>query len=191
MCVSRADAGRGPELPFVVDRYFSLTGGIGDAAFVGAVRGEALCDRERPSDAKGHCYHFEYTPRRPQVPGTASYAALYFQYPDGNWGSEPGLRVESGAKRAVFYAAGKEGGEIVTFRAGGIRDASLPCADAFSRELTVRLTRDFERYEIDLDGLSYDLVISPFSWKISEVLFSEDQEDVEPIGFYLDDVRWE
>jgi hypothetical protein len=116
---------------------------------------------------------------------------LFFQYPISNWGGQAGLAIEPGATRVTFLAAGWEGGEIVTFSAGGIRDSSgtLGCFDEFSRSVTVRLSTEFQRYEIALDDVSYTRVISAFSWKISKVLFSGDTP--EPIAFYLDDIRWE
>lgn len=175
-------------LPLVIDDYFAPSGWAGDAAAGGLAVPE--CDRDRESGAEGNCHLFEYTPVPPAIPGSASWAGVFFQYPEGNWGEYAGLPIAPGAQRVSFLAAGAAGGEIVTFRAGGIGDPIAgTCADEFSRDLTVRLSQDFQRYEIDLQDASYSRVISPFSWKISKVLFSG--ESPETISFYLDDLRWE
>jgi hypothetical protein len=176
-------------LPLVIDDYFAPSGWAGDAAAGGLQVPD--CDRDREAGAAGNCHRFDYTPLPAAVPGSASWAGVFFQYPDGNWGARAGLPIEPGARRVSFLAAGATGGEIVTFRAGGIGDASgaLACADEFSRDITVRLSDDFQRYEIDLAGAPYTHVISAFSWKISKVLFSG--ETPETISFYLDDLRWE
>lgn len=176
-------------LPLVIDDYFAPSGWAGDAASGGLQMPD--CDRAREPGAAGNCHRFDYTPIPASVPGSASWAGVFFQYPDGNWGSQAGLPLEPGAQRVSFLAAGATGGEIVTFRAGGIGDASgaLACADEFSRDITVRLGNQFQRYEIDLDGAPYTRVISAFSWKISKVLFSG--EPPQTISFYLDDLVWE
>jgi len=188
-CNVPADGGAPIALPLVVDSYFAPSGWAGDAA-VGALTVPA-CDRDREPGAQGLCHKFEYTPIPSTIPGSASWAGVFFQYPNSNWGAVPGLLIESGALRVTFVAAGSNGGEIVTFRAGGIDDASgvLGCSDQFSRDLTVRLSTEFQRYEIDLGAVQYSRVISAFSWKVSRVLFSG--ETPAPISFYIDDIRWE
>lgn len=175
-------------LPVVIDDYFAPSGWAGDAASGGLAVPE--CDRDREPGAEGNCHLFEYTPMPPAIPGSASWAGVFFQYPEGNWGEYAGLSIAPGAQRVSFLAAGASGGEIVTFRAGGIGDPNAgTCADEFDRDVTVRLSQDFQRYEIDLQDAPYSRVISPFSWKISKVLFSG--ESPETISFYLDDLHWE
>lgn len=189
-CILSADAAAPVALPMVVDAYFVPSGGAGDAAS-GALMTQPDCLLPRAVGAQGSCYTFRYTPLPPAMVGEASWAGLFFQYPVSNWGSQPGLAVAEGAQRVTFLAAGANGGEIVTFRAGGIRDSTgaLGCFDEFTREISVRLTPNFERYEIDLHDVSYSRVLSAFSWKVSRVLFSG--EAATPIVFYLDDLRWE
>jgi hypothetical protein len=185
-----SDAGVPTALPIIVDQYFVPSGYAGDAA-QGALNTQTQCALMRQPGAQGNCYTFSYTPLPATVPGGASWAGLFFQYPVSNWGGQPGRWIEPGAKRVTFLAAGAQGGEIVTFRAGGVRDpaGALGCADDFTVEMTVRLTTDFQRYEIDLQDVSYTRVISAFSWKISRVLFSG--QTPQPVSFSLDDVRWE
>jgi hypothetical protein len=175
-------------LPFPVDSYFAPSGWAGDAANGGLVM--PACDRDRDPAAVGTCHLFEYTPIPAATAGSASWAGVFFQYPVSNWGAQTGLPIEPGARRVSFLAAGATGGEIVTFRAGGIGDpVAGTCADEFDRDITVRLTDEFERYEIDISDVQYTRVISAFSWKISKVLFTG--QTPEPISFYLDDLKWE
>jgi hypothetical protein len=188
-CVVPASEPPARPLPLIVDSYFAASGWAGDAANGGLA--VPPCDRDREPGVVGNCYLFEYTPIAAATPGSASWAGVFFQYPVSNWGAQSGLPIQPGAERVSFLAAGAAGGEIVTFRAGGIGDpVNAPaCADEFSRDITVRLTPDFERYEIDLTDVQYTRVLSAFSWKISKVLFSNQTPD--PISFYLDDLHWE
>src|SRR5882762_4772799 len=52
-------------------------------------------------------------------PASKKWAGVYWQYSDGNWGDEPGYAIV-GAKKMVFWARGDRGGELVSFKVGGI-----------------------------------------------------------------------
>jgi hypothetical protein len=103
----------------------------------------------------------------------------------------PGRKVELGAKLVTFWAKVGAGSVDVGFRAGGannwegVTDASLPYKDDFGVALEVTLTSDYQKLEIDLSGVSYESVVSPFGWSIVS------QGNPEPVQLFIADVRWE
>lgn len=183
-------------LPFLVDDYFVPNGCFGDDNCQGGVIDidDRACG-DRPASAQGSCRRYEYRPLSADAPGYQGYLGILFQdvAPDGEngIGRVPGLPVEPGAKRVVFWARVGSGSVDVAFRAGGannwegMTDDELPYKDDFGVPWDVTLTTELQRIEIDLTDVTYDTVVSPFGWAI----VSEGRTD--PIELYIDDPRWE
>jgi hypothetical protein len=106
------------------------------------------------------CTRIEYDPLRQNDEG---WAAIAYQYPENNWGTQPGMYDLSGATELTFWARGERGGEEVEFKLGGInrrpyhsdRDPAgnpMPYQDSCDSLSTglVRLTTGWQRYLIDL-----------------------------------------
>lgn len=113
-------------------------------------------------------------------PGSKGWAGVYWQYPDGNWGDQPGRELK-GAKSLEFWARGEKGGELVSFKVGGINGKKYK--DSLESSLgPIELTTEWKRFEIDLGGADTSSVIGAFAWTASK--------DGNPGGltFYLDDV---
>ncbi len=186
-CAAGADTeppGLGPpELPLAVSSVFAPSGYMGDGAGGTAVVADTECTA-RPSGARGDCYRFTYTA------GPMLWSGVYWQYPPNNWGAAEGMAMPAGASHVAFYAAGAAGGEILTIKIGGIRDATLPFSDTMSAQGTFTLTTEMTRYTVDLGGQPYDKVIGGFSWATA---YPEgtDPATAAPIMFFLDDVVWE
>ena len=183
-------------LPFLVDDYFVPNGCFGDANCGGNLLDiDSRACRNRVPTAQSVCRRFRYTPLPMAAPGWAGYLGLLFQDvgPGGEVeiGRVAGLPVEPGAKRVTFWAAVGSGTLKASFRAGGANnwegktDPSLPYKDDFGVEVIVTLDARFQQIEIDLTGISYDDVVSPFGWSISS------NGRVEPIDLFIDDLRWE
>src|ERR1039458_10154046 len=107
-----------------------------------------------------------------EYPGPCKWAGLYWQNPPNNWGltlawNHAGFNL-SKANRLTFWA-----------RAEGA--ARLD----FARMITARLTPEWKRFEIDLQGARLDYIIGGFCW-VAEREFN-------PRGatFYLDEIRFE
>jgi hypothetical protein len=168
--------------PFDVTLYFRPSGWMGDGEkgtrYVQLNTGFTNCNRS--DDTDGICIQINYQPD----PHGKGWAGIYWQYPDGNWGDQPGRRI-AGAQRIVFWAKGERGGEIVEFKAGGINDPNKPYQDSFEVARRIRLNREWSRYEIPLSGQDLSHVIGAFAWVASR--------DANPGGvtFYLDDIRYE
>lgn len=183
-------------LPFVVDDYFLPNGCFGDAdCSSGVINIDSRACRTRPGTSQGVCRRYRYTPLTADDPLYKGYLGILFQDvgPNGTGeiGMVPGLSVQPGATRVVFWASAGEEGLPVSFRAGGannwdgVSNANLPYRDSFGVGLDVMLDVEPRQLEIDLTGVSYDTVVSPFGWAI------EAEGRTEPIDLFIDDVRWE
>ena len=169
-------------LPVTVSDYYIPGGYMGDGSLPGTAITISLmnCKQPRPSGASGDCYRTTYTP------GSLGWAGVYWQYPERNWGASPGKRIEAGASKVTFYAAGLNGGETLDFLAGGIDDVHLLYRDAFKVTKHVTLTTTLTHYEIDISGRTYDAgVIGAFAWTF------DTHGSRTPMEFYLDTIRWE
>jgi hypothetical protein len=166
--------------PFQVTKYFSAAGWMSDGARATVVLqfDENYTGRPRPGDTDGRCIRISWTPRG------SSWAGLYWQWPKGNWGSQPGRSVVGGTK-VTFWAVGETGLEAVEFRAGGLRTAGGAYHDSFGVVRGLRLSTSWRQYEISLRGQNLTSVIGAFAWIL--------HRDGNPatVTFYLDDIRYE
>ena len=143
------------------------------------------CPLPRPEGAQGECYTFTINPLR-GYPGAQGWGGLLWQFPEQNWGAEPGRLISPGATEVSFYAGGDKGGEIVTFKVGGTHDPALPNADTLDLPLPVTLSAGpLQHYTISLADQAYSEVIAGFGW----VMDVPTDSDV-PIIFHVDDLRW-
>jgi hypothetical protein len=98
-------------------------------------------------------------------PPSNKWAGVVWQYPDGNWGDEPG-RTIVGAKKLVFWARGERGGELVSFKVGGNNKKKYK--DSLDKSLgPIKLTTEWHPYEIDLGDADTSSVIGAFAWSAS------------------------
>lgn len=186
------------QLPFLVEDYFVPSGCFGDAncsSEVLTVDGHG-CSDERPS-AQGVCRRYSYRPLAVGTPGALGYLGILFQGvnpldpSEVEIGRVPGRPIAAGARRVTFSARVAGEPVLVTFRAGGannwegMTDPDLPYTDSFGVREPVTLTKAFQRVQIDLSGVTYDSVVSPFGWAI------EPEGSIDPIDLDIDDVRWE
>jgi hypothetical protein len=187
-----SDASGGPQLalPFAVDSYFRPTGYMGDGITPGPLVVQTSgCKLPRPAGAKGNCYKITYKPLPPEA-GPA-WSGLYWQYPDNNWGAMPGKRIAQGATKVSFYAASETGGDVVTFRVGGIQNAGAAHQDSLKVDLVQTLGTTLTQYSVNITGETYDEVLGPFAWVITTYDAAKGAAAATPIVFYLDDIRWE
>lgn len=125
------------------------------------------------------CVKVVYTPGKP------GWAGIYWQNRENNWCRWPGLNLTGrGLTRVSFRARGERGGELIEFKAGGIRDCA-PYRDLFEVRRTVRLTRTWTSYTLDLRGKSLASVLGLFAW------IATTGNNPSGATFYLDDMRYE
>jgi len=183
-------------LPFLVDDYFVPNGCFGDDNCQGdVIQIDSRACQDPPATVQGVCRRYTYRPLSSVAPGFQGFLGILFQDvgPGGvsDIGQVPGLPVQPGAKRAVFWAKVGTGPVDVGFRVGGDNnwegktDPRLPYKDSFGVPLDVTLTKDFQQFSIDLTGVTYTDVVSPFGWSITS------QGGTDPVDLYIADVRWE
>ena len=164
--------------PFEVSGYFYPSGWMGDGE-----KGEAYIQLNDQWKENSHsaptCIRITYHPNK------KGWAGIYWQYPDGNWGDSPGRRI-NGAKRLTFWARGEKGGELVTFKAGGINAAGKKYRDSFEMVIgPVELKKEWQKHEIDLAGADLSSVLGAFAWSANR------SGNPDGLTFYIDDIRYE
>lgn len=145
------------KLPFYLDTQFIPSGWMGDGK-----QGTTYVSLSSVSvDFNGTgkvVTKFEYRP------GPEGWAGVYWQYPDGNWGDEPGKSL-IGAKEITFWARGENGDEIVEFKAGGISGKQYE--DTLDVSLgKIQLSTDWQKYVINLSDQDLSNVVGAFACNI-------------------------
>ena len=174
-------------LPFAVDDHFVPSGFMGREDPGGAKEVEGIvftpdvCP-ERPEGAEGTCHEVTYTPQALDSEVNSTWAGVFWQSSDKNWGELQGNAVEPGATKIVF-TAWAEAPLDIQFLAGGIGDLSSEYQDTFKVTSDVSLTTELQEFELDLSNSSYQYVIGGFGWVI-------EASSTDPIVFYIDDIRW-
>lgn len=179
---AKVAAGGGPpplKAPFAVSGYFYPSGFMGEDT--DHIRDHIKLNAQWTTNCHPDptCLKFQF------VPGGISWAGVYWQSPANNWGDQPGKNIE-GARKLLFWARGESGGELVSFRVGGIQGKKYQDSLNVSMEPSpVKLTDHWQQYEIDLKGAETNSVIGAFSWSIAT--------DGNPQGasFYLDGIKFE
>ncbi len=83
--------------------------------------------------------------------------------------------------RLIFWARGDQGGETIEFKVGAVDVSPIP-----GRSLgKVTLTSEWQRYEIDLQGMDMTNAIGLFAW------VAADLDNPQGAIFYLDDIQYE
>ena len=115
---------------------------------------------------------------------STGWAGIYWLEPANNWGDVKGGFNLTGAHKLVFWARGEKGGEVVTFKMGGVgMGHKYPDSDGASSEPIV-LTKDWKEYSIDLTGKDLSHIIGGFAW------IGTAKENQSNITFYLRDIYY-
>jgi hypothetical protein len=164
--------GSGPALPLVVDDYYAASGYMGDGE-TGGITDSPMCD-VRAGDKRGLCHKLTWKP------GAKAWAGVYWQYPDGNWGTTPGLSLPAGATQISFWAWGAKGGEKIDFFAG------MDKVDGFHAETgDIVLTTTPTHYVVNLSKVTYSAVVGAFGWSTGT------SDGMSPVVFSIDDIEWQ
>ncbi|NQT90772.1 MAG: FecR domain-containing protein [Candidatus Omnitrophica bacterium] len=157
------------------ENHYSPSGWVGD---YDAIR--RMSWGKDPHSGKT-CLRFRYTGRMSQGAG---WVGVYWQNPVNNWGDVKGGYNMKGARKLVFWARGKNGGEtIVRFGMGGIGGIYPDSAKA---EIgPVVLEKEWKQYAIDLSGKDLSYISSGFYW------MTDKTTNPDGVIFYLDDIQYE
>ena len=167
------------EYPIPLESLYEPSGWMGDGALYVSFDQHHRGVR-RPGDHDRSVMRISYSP------GSAGWTALYWQWPEGNWGETQGRSLS--AERVTFSARGELGGELVAFNVGGIgRDGELPFRDKVDRSSGgIFLENEWKQYEIDLRDQDLSSLVGGFAWTIQSR-----GNVVHPVTFYLDNVQFE
>jgi hypothetical protein len=115
------------------------------------------------------------------IPAGHDWVGLGFLNADQNW-SGPGLCIAAGAAKVQFQARGEQGGEVAKF------EVPVPAGKP-PVSLTLTLTKDWQTFELDLNGFDYNLQTSAGGVNNG---FSVDLTDaaLHVQVIYIDDIRW-
>lgn len=161
-------------LPFAVDSFWVPSGFMGDGETPGGIAVvEDACNGARAGEGQGACRQFTWRP------GRVGWAGVFWQYPESNWGTLPGLAIPAGATEVTLWAWGAAGGEEVKFLAG-IGGAA---ADGFAAESAVfTLTTTPTQYRVALPTATLPgEMVGPFGWVSG---------DTGGVSFFVDDIQW-
>lgn len=161
-------------LPFAVDSFWVPSGFMGDGETPGGIAvTEDACGGTRAGEGLGACRKFSWTP------GRLGWAGVFWQYPEANWGTLPGLAIPAGATEVTVWAWGERGGEEVKFLAG----IGGGAADGFAAEsavFTLATTPTQYRVALPTETLPSEMV-GPFGWVSG---------DTGGASFFVDDIQW-
>ena len=128
------------------------------------------------------CYQVKFN--RDCTATSTGWAGIYWLEPANNWGDVKGGFNLTGAKKLMFWARGEKGGEVVTFKMGGVgMGHQYPDTDTASSQPTV-LTKDWKEYSIDLTGKDLTHIIGGFAW------VGTAKENQSNITFYLANIYY-
>ena len=122
------------------------------------------------------CLRFAYQPSQ-------TWVGVAWQNPSQNWGDIPGGYDLTGAKKLSFWARSEYGGEIIDFGVG-LTGSDVKYPDTVDAQLKgVKLSSEWEHYQISLKGEDLSRVRTPFYWAVAGKGRS--------VILYLDDIRFE
>lgn len=116
------------------------------------------------------------------------WAGVYWLQPANNWGQVQNSGFDlTGAKRLVFWAKGEKGGEVITFKMGGVgHQTPAPFPDTASGTTpAITLTKDWKEYSIDLKDKDLTRITGGFAW-VGTV-----KENQVNAVFYIDNMYYE
>jgi hypothetical protein len=161
--------GRQP-MPFAIDDAFASSG------YMGAFWALSSEDIDSPNGAcAGVGHRFVFNP-----PPINLWAGVAWQYPQNNWGSEPGLPIMAGGESVDFVAWSDIPGTVIDVFVG------TPNSDGFQVGLdNLELTTEPTHYSVPIAGIEYDDIVIPFGWTISQTAGSSQRREV-----MISDLRW-
>lgn len=116
--------------------------------------------------------------------GGSGWAGAYWLDPANNWGDTKGGFNLTGAKKLVFWARGEKGGEVVTFKMGGVGMGHTYADSDTATSEPIVLTKDWQEYSIDLTGKDLSHIIGGFCW------VGTAKENQSNITFYLSNIYY-
>lgn len=164
-----------------IQNSFIASGYMGDGEYgTKYIKFEGSCEINPHSAPTSIKIKYTFGPQR--------WAGIYWQNKPDNWGDKPGNNYsKNGFSKVTFWAIGETGKEVLEFKSGGISNSSKKYQDSYE-ETTGRLTltKEWQKYEIDLEAADLSSVMGGFCW-----VASKDFNSQPSIVFYIDDIYFE
>lgn len=165
-----------------VSNHFIPSGWMGDYGDL------KFSDQDTSSPASGStAIKIDYTAKRSQGQG---WAGIYWQSSQNNWGTKDTGVDLTGFNKLVFKAKGKNGGEVLSLKIGGITSTPGGESVAYPDSATIdygpiRLTKDWQEYSINLVGKDLHYINGGLC-----TIFNADQAGENGETVYLDDIYY-
>jgi hypothetical protein len=192
-CIAIAAQTNHLPLLLIEDAGFVPSGWMGDAEKDAGVIKVNESSAKRPGSPLPHSEQWIYRPKT----GAIGWAGVAWQFPEKNWGDQPGKDFSKrGFSKVSFWARGVPDRSGILpklhFAAGGQTKAGKRYKSSFDEVGLdpdvefVSLTEDWKEYKIGLTGKNLSQVIVAF-------LFTIRAKDVGPDGatFFLDDITYD
>ncbi|MEL6869178.1 MAG: glycoside hydrolase family 2 TIM barrel-domain containing protein [Pseudomonadota bacterium] len=146
------------------------------SGWMGNIEALSLIDNDTTNPFRGeHAIRMRYTAQ-------SGWAAIAWQHPANDWGDQQGGFDLTGASRIELWARGEYGGELIEWGIGLLGDDAAYPDSVNRRHKPVRLTSDWQRYEIPLRGKDLTTIKTPFVITVTG--------RSTPVTVYLDNIRF-
>jgi hypothetical protein len=162
-------------LPYFVYRDGSTAAPFVPSGFMGNAQAIAMEQDCAQSPRSGtECIRISYQ-------AADAWGGVLWQSPANDWkGDTPGGLNFTGANVLEFWARGEHGGEVVNFLFGAIEGSGLYRDSARGDLKEVRLSDQWQKYQIPLEGRDMSRIKTAFGWSVAG--------SGKPITFYLDEI---
>lgn len=121
------------------------------------------------------CLKFQYL-------ANEGWGGIVWQSPPHDWGDKAGGWNLKSAKRVRFWARGDQGGEVASFQMGLLRDGKKFPDSGHAELKDVKLTTEWQSFEMDLKGQSLQRIKTGFAVTVAS--------SGKPLSIYLDDIEY-
>lgn len=125
------------------------------------------------------------------TPAPCKWAGIYWQSPEGNWGTVPNAGYDLRAYNRLTFWARSETPVTIEFKVGGISGTHGDSLQPARSMDFVTLTPQWQQYTIDLTGADLSYIIGGFVWATNWDQNAAHAANGTPLVFYLDDIRFE
>lgn len=161
-----------------LDTWFAPAGWMGDAQVGRKYVQVDNASQDNPHSAPT-CYKWTYRP------GELGWAAVGWQFPEGNFGNQPG-RDLTGFSKVTVWLRGERGNEMLVLKAGGHTSPSAKYPASFEAlPVSATLSREWQKFEVRLSGKLSNIPCG-FVW-----VATRQDNPSGPVVFYLDDLQVE
>jgi hypothetical protein len=166
-----------PALPYMVYDEANTKSTYTPSGYMGNTKAIRMTPDSTENPHSGaNCLKVEYL-------AVADWGGVLWQSPPDDWeGDRPGGLDLSGTTYVEFYARGKDGGEVLNVLVGGTPNGKSYSDTSKSDLPSIKLTTDWQRYRIPLQGKDLSRIKTGFGWSLAG--------QGKPITIYFDQIQF-